>query len=315
MPSTFHSRNETVGPDATEQMLRANYGDIRLGSGVRLSGLSYAEELHGEDRLLLGRHRFAGEVTMNVGLPFIAIGLASGEYLWRNGEQLGDMTEQPALFQPEDDVVTSIEHADVEVVGLEVAALTRTAAVLFGEDDLRMRFLSSSPVDAAAAAHWRAVARVAWASLDEGAGAGFGNELVRASVYRQLAVATIETFPLAGDHAARRTTVASRAAAFKRAIGYIDAHASLPITLDDIAVAAGTTPAELDRAFDMHLPYTAEQYLASVRLSAARADLADADPAGTVAEVAARWGFADTRVFARRYRERFGETPQQTLRR
>ena len=35
--------------------------------------------------------------------------------------------------------------------------------------------------------------------------------------------------------------------------------------------------------------------------------------AGTVAEVAARWGFADTRAFARRYRERFGETPQQTL--
>jgi AraC-like DNA-binding protein len=265
--------------------------------------------------MLLGRHRFAGDLTLSVGLPFVAIGFARGDYLWRNGDQLGDLTQQPALFQPEDDVVTTIDHADVEVVGLDVGALERTASALFGDDTLRMRFLSSTPVDAAAGRHWRAVAQVAWSAVDQDGGAGFDNDLLRASLYRQLAVATIETFPLAGDHEARRTTVASRAAAFKRAVGYIDAHASLPITLDDIAIAAGTSPAELDRAFDMHLPFTTEQYLGSVRLSAARRDLSGADPAqpDAIAAVAARWGFADARVFSRRYRERYGETPQETL--
>jgi AraC-like DNA-binding protein len=57
--------------------------------------------------------------------------------------------------------------------------------------------------------------------------------------------------------------------------------------------------------------------LRDARLSAARQDLLDGDPTNgaTVAEIARRWGFAHLGRFARAYRDAYGETPAQTLRR
>ncbi|MEX5302817.1 helix-turn-helix domain-containing protein [Kocuria sabuli] len=51
------------------------------------------------------------------------------------------------------------------------------------------------------------------------------------------------------------------------------------------------------------------------RLEAAHADLLAADPTtgSTVAEVAARWGFAHQGRFAAAYRPRYGQAPSTTL--
>lgn len=303
MPGTFLSRDSASDAETAEELLRQGYGDVSLGAGVRESGLTYAEELRGDERMLLGRHRFGGELSLSFDLPFIAVGLASGRYRWRVGDEEGDLAAAPAVFQPETGARGRMDHADVSVVAFDLRSLTRTARATFGEEQLAPAFLAAAPVSAQAAKHWRAVHDLAWRQVEAGA---FDNPLQRASLYRQLAVATLETFPLAGDHEARRTTVAARALAFKRAVAYIDEHASLPITADDIALAAGTTVPELTRAFDMHLPYTPLQYLASVRVAAARRDLADGTP---VAVVAARWGFPDEATFTRLYVTRFGAPP------
>ncbi|MGH1547678.1 helix-turn-helix domain-containing protein [Leifsonia poae] len=305
MPGTFLSRDAASDPDAAEELLRRGYGDVSFGSDARESGLSYAEELRGDERMLLGRHRFGGELSLSFDLPFIAVGLARGAYRWRVGDEEGDLAAAPALFQPETGAQGRMDRADVTVVAFDVRSLTRTARATFGEDRLAPTFLSATPVSVQAAEHWRAVHDLAWRQVKTGA---FDHPLQRASLYRQLAVATLETFPLAGDHETRRTTVAARARAFKRAIAYIDEHASLPITADDIALAAGTTTPELARAFDMHLPYTPLQYLASVRLTAAHRDLQDGIPE-PVAVVAARWGFPDEETFIRLYVTRFGSMP------
>ncbi|MEN0085707.1 MAG: AraC family transcriptional regulator [Leifsonia sp.] len=312
MPDTFHTRDQAAGPDAAEEILRRSYGDVSLGSGVREDGLRYSEELRGDERLLLGRHRFGGDLSLSFELPFLAVGLASGRYRWQAGHEEGDLAAEPALFQPSAVARGSMDHAAVTVVAFDPAALTTTARGLFGEDRLEASFLSAVPVSAAAARHWRAVHDNAWRQVDAGA---FDSPLLRASLYRQLAVATLETFPLPGDHEARRTTVASRGRAFKHALSFIDEHASLPITPEDIALAVGTSMPELVRAFDMHLPFTPLQYLASVRLAAAHRDLQEPRDGATttVASVASRWGFPDEATFARLYVERFGHAPQRTL--
>ena len=312
MPGSFHTRTRTCDVEVAEAALRAAYQSVDLGSAAQLDGLHYAEEIFGEERFTLSRHRFDGSIVCTADIPFVTVVAADGEYLWQFGDQQGALAAQPALFQPGETLTAAIEHTNTRVVNLQLAALRTTAAALFGEPDAEIRFESATPVSEALGSGWLAVMRLADRQATAGA---FGNDLLRASIYRQLAVATIETFPLAGDHAARRTTVASRARAFKRAVAYIDGHASLPITLDDVALAAGTTAAELDRAFDMHLPYTAEQYLRSVRLGAAHRDLQDADPMAidVVETIAARWGFSSRRAFERLYRARYGVPARQTL--
>ncbi|MDR6973075.1 helix-turn-helix transcriptional regulator [Leifsonia shinshuensis] len=316
MPGTFFTRDEAADPESAEELLRRSYGDVSFGSDVRTSGLTYLEELRGDERMLLGRHRFGGDLSLSFDLPFIAVGLARGRYRWRSGGDEGDLAAAPALFQPEAGAHGVMDHAGVTVVAFDVRALARTARAQFGDEVGALEFVSASSVSAHAARHWRAVHDHAWRQVAAGA---FDHPLQRASLFRQLAVATLETFPLAGDHEARRTTVAARAAAFKRAVAYIDEHASLPITADDIALAAGTSVPELTRAFDMHLPFAPLDYLRSVRLNAAHRDLIDPqgddDAPLTVADVAARWGFPDEATFGRLYRERFGVAPEVQLRR
>lgn len=312
MAETFHGSTVTHDVDTAEEKLQATYSGIQLGADTKATGLRYAEEVHGEQRFVVARHLFDGELACTAHLPFFTIASAVGGYLWETGGESGSLADGPVLLQPDTTVGAQVSHADVTAISIGVDSLRATAVAQFGDDEVVMRFESAVPVTRRLGERWLAVARLA---AQTAATEAFENDLIRASVYRQLAVAAIETFALAGDHSARRTTVAARANAFKRAVGYIDDHASLPITVDDIALAAGTTAPELDRAFDMHLPFSAEEYLRSVRLTAAHRDLVagETDAHGGVAAIASRWGFGDLGVFECSYRSRFGRTPQETL--
>lgn len=145
-----------------------------------------------------------------------------------------------------------------------------------------------------------------------------GEPLVRAHVRRTLVAATLQTFPLVGDPRERRASALEQASVYTSATVWLDDHASLPITIDDAAAAVGTSTAGLRRAFAANgqLASTPEEYLALARLSAAHADLVDADPATTtVAETALRWGFTDAAAFATAYRAAYHVDAEHTLRR
>ncbi|SDH17982.1 helix-turn-helix domain-containing protein [Klenkia brasiliensis] len=86
-----------------------------------------------------------------------------------------------------------------------------------------------------------------------------------------------------------------RPAAVRRAVAFIDAHLSLPITISDAADAARTTPYALRAGLRRHLGTTFSAYLRRARCDATRHDLAraaDVD-AAVLGDVATRWGFAD----------------------
>jgi hypothetical protein len=72
----------------------------------------------------------------------------------------------------------------------------------------------------------------------------------------------------------------------------------------------------LPDGFRQRMGVTPTQYLRGVRLGRVRADLLASQPADptTVAETAHRWGFAHLGRFAQYYRQRYGESPSDTLR-
>ncbi|GAB1645697.1 helix-turn-helix transcriptional regulator [Krasilnikovia sp. MM14-A1259] len=134
---------------------------------------------------------------------------------------------------------------------------------------------------------------------------------------RLLAAALLTAFPntcLAEPHHHDRTDATP--AALTRAVAYIDANADLDITAVDIARAAHVSVRAVQLAFRRHLDTTPTSYLRRVRLERAHQQLLDLKPGDgiTVAEIAARWGYADRSRFAAAYRTAFGRSPGRTLR-
>jgi AraC-like DNA-binding protein len=101
----------------------------------------------------------------------------------------------------------------------------------------------------------------------------------------------------------------------RRARDYIHAHAAELPTVAEIAAAAGVGVRALARGFDKHLGTSPLRYLQDYRLDRVREALLASGPDTTVTRIALDWGFLHLGTFAIRYRERFGETPSQTLRR
>ncbi|MBO4271266.1 AraC family transcriptional regulator [Microbispora triticiradicis] len=102
----------------------------------------------------------------------------------------------------------------------------------------------------------------------------------------------------------------------KRAVRLIEEHAAEPLTVEDIAEAVGVSARALQEGFRRHLDKTPMGYLRDVRLDRVRAELTVTDRvAATVTDVAYRWGFAHLGRFSLVYRQRFGESPSETLRR
>ncbi len=97
---------------------------------------------------------------------------------------------------------------------------------------------------------------------------------------------------------------------------FIEQNLSRPLTVGEIAEAAGVGVRTLQSFFAEDLQQTPMAFVRSLRLDRARADLADTAPGSgvTVTEIASRWGFTHLGRFATSYAHRFGESPSQTLR-
>ncbi|GAA0592535.1 AraC family transcriptional regulator [Kribbella sandramycini] len=98
------------------------------------------------------------------------------------------------------------------------------------------------------------------------------------------------------------------------ALDFLYAHLADPITVEEIAAAAGVGVRALQESFRRHLETTPTAYLRNLRLDQARADLLTGRPGTTsVTDVALRWGFVHLGRFAADYRKAFGESPRDTL--
>lgn len=118
------------------------------------------------------------------------------------------------------------------------------------------------------------------------------------------------------DHAAQiaRQKAAPRPRHLRLAEGYIEAHLDQPITLEEVAQAAGISPRGLQLAFREFRGTTPLAFWREARLARAHADLMAAGPGTRVTDVALRWGFTHFGRFSEMYRARYGLCPRDVLR-
>jgi AraC-like DNA-binding protein len=103
----------------------------------------------------------------------------------------------------------------------------------------------------------------------------------------------------------------------RQTLDFIEAHLSERIKMTDIAKNVHMSVRAIQQGFRDELGTTPMLYLRDRRLERAHEDLTDAIPSDgvTVTDVAKRWGFHHLGSFAALYRNRWGESPSETLRR
>ncbi|KZE42941.1 helix-turn-helix transcriptional regulator [Microbacterium sp. T32] len=305
----FDARWRADEPAAALEWLRTQYGrvDVQADTG------SVAERAAGDDGFALRRLSWdcRAEVVYEADRFFFAT--STPGYAWRIGSVEGEYSVAPGIVQPGQEFLGRADGTVVEMVAFDAAHLTEAARVIYGDDDLEVRFDGTAPVSPRLRDYWLATLRWSLTQLPL-----LSEPLVRAHVRRAIVAATLEAFPLAGDPRERRASALEQAAIYAAAASWMDDHASLPVTADDAARAVGTSAAGLRRAFlaNGHLAHTPEDYLAQVRVSAAHIDLVASDPTrSSVGEIALRWGFVDVLAFAAAYRAAYRTDPQATLER
>jgi AraC-like DNA-binding protein len=103
--------------------------------------------------------------------------------------------------------------------------------------------------------------------------------------------------------------------AVRRARAYIDAHIADPIAMEDIARAAGVNLRSLQSAYRKAFGATLTESIQTQRLELFRRRLGDRTASQSITELAYSVGLAHLGRAAAAYRERYGETPRETLKR
>lgn len=91
------------------------------------------------------------------------------------------------------------------------------------------------------------------------------------------------------------------------AIRYMENNLSLPVSLDKLAEAAGSSPRSLSRLFRMKLHTSPNQYLISLRMEKARELLLRTD--ASLQDIATAIGHPDAYYFGRMFKKHFGISP------
>lgn len=104
--------------------------------------------------------------------------------------------------------------------------------------------------------------------------------------------------------------------AVRAAQDFIEANLARAIGPAEVAEAAGVSVRTLQHLFQHELSQPVTRYIADRRLDRVRSELADVPPTSrqSVARIASRWGFQHLGRFSVAYKQRFGESPSQTLR-
>lgn len=104
----------------------------------------------------------------------------------------------------------------------------------------------------------------------------------------------------------------ARSRTVKRVMDAIDASPEKPWELPDMAEVAGVSGRRVQQGFREQVGMSPTIYLRIARLERVHDDLVAG--AGSVTDIALRWGFTHLSRFAAAYRDRFGEAPSETLR-
>ena len=149
-----------------------------------------------------------------------------------------------------------------------------------------------------------------WEELNEGRGI-FNSGLVTTEIEDTLIAALILAIAAPDFDNTEKSDVRIRIA-----VEYLLAHLDQPLSRAGLAEACGMSIRTLSRLFAKRHNMGPMEFLRRRRLEAARAQLLLMTPADiTIAAVAANFGFSQPAAFATAYKENFGESPSETLKR
>lgn len=235
---------------------------------------------------------------------------AAGRHRWRAGREAGPGAV-PFLVPPGREVRTEFTGLHLRTVRVDADTMRRTAQALTGAEPAPLRF---DGVNGDSRHHALMIESLRFVEATLIADPSLRDApLVRAQIINQTMTSILAAFPLI-DLTAPRPTATSRAV--RRALAHMEQHLQDPITIADIAIAAGVSTRALQSAFQRQFGMTPSNYLRRMRLRAAHEELRGAtDARVAVRDVARRWGFVHAGRFAQLYSDQYGERPSETLRR
>lgn len=305
----FRVTAHAASTDEAEDLIRRDFGPVAQITG----DVTYDAGVAGDDKFSVAAITFGGSFSSVAELERVVMVSATGTYGWECGGESGNLGQSPVVVEPNLSLGGNIRDVDIVLASFSVPPLETLARSMFADDSLQVRFDQRGPISTA---HPRTIRETLQYAADTAATETFDNDLVRASLYRLLGVTLLQGFALSGDPAARALNSAVLFHGYQRAVTFIDDHASLPVTIEDIAVAAGLSTEQLNYAFSAHSfdGGTAAGRLRAARLSAAHEELVQGDPTSgdTVGAIALRWGFSPKR-FAALYRDTYGTNPKWVL--
>jgi AraC-like DNA-binding protein len=270
--------------------------------------------------ITLGYLDYAVEVVVDVQElppdPLVIVPATGASVVTIDGEELATSPVQGVVTRPGQPLKIRCDGDTAHlIVRLDRDSLRRHISRILGRPvDALPTFEPTLDLAAPTASRWNAAIQMLHAELfepesllNQGIGIGPIEEFVMSSLlYSQRSDISDE---LASPRRAERSSVTE-------ARRFIELRLGEPITVADIADAAGTNLRTLQQHFSQDLAMSPTEYLRQARLDRARDDLADAVPGSgvTVADVAARWGINHLGRFSAAYRKRFGESPSETLR-
>jgi len=304
-PRVVDVTREALDAEAAAALLQ----QVAAGASIRETdgAFSLRQRILGDERLQVTRFQTTGflhshiDVRGYVGVARLDDGGLRAE---SNGSRVD--VDAPFLLSP-GTAETWSSSVNAEVVGIGLPALGAFTGLDLGAHG---RFPHSGALTPELQRHWEStITHVGQIFDDE---VLLHNDLIRQAAVDAVFAATVSTFGIDAD--TEEASGGSRGV--RRATAFIDDNLGEPLSVADIAAAAGLSVRGLQSAFQRTLGMTPAAYVRAERLQAVRRDLmtSDAD-ATTVAEIARRWGFAHLPRFAQHYRAEFGEQPHETLRR
>ncbi len=161
---------------------------------------------------------------------------------------------------------------------------------------------------------WRMIQMI-YDDLIENEGSIFQNEFAIQHMEQSLLFALLNSgvYPQPNSRSSRMNEIAPRQV--KVVEDYIHANAKEAITVEQLVEISGVSARTLFDNFKKFRGITPMRYVKDVRMQCVRERLITPQSGDSVTSVAMRWGFSQLGRFAVNYKELFGESPSETLKR